>query len=52
MEKRGKGRDMGDGERVWAHLVCKQAVPAMGEGFRTGVVGCQKGCGWVFDGPW
>jgi len=25
---------MGDGERVWAHLVCEQAVPAMGEGFQ------------------
>ena len=36
MENGGKGRDMGDGKRVWAHLVG----------------GCQKECGWVFKRVW
>ena len=31
--KRGERGGMSDGEGVWAHLVCKQTMPAMGVSF-------------------
>ena len=40
---------MSDGEGVWAHLVCKQTMPATGKSFQTGM-GCFRMCTVVKKG--